>query len=156
MDCLPQVADVAAEKNFYFRMTDRYTQYICDTLSAYHEPNENHVPSLLGTATSNLSPVHGNNLGNAYQYPVCLSSLTFRHVSSNSHIQHAQLHVFFVFLHGIRYGKVGDETLEEKLNSMHETKLGFPCGLVDHALNMEIFVLNVQRPEIRYWRKLNR
>lgn len=66
---LPRVANVSAEKNFYPKMTDRYTQYIYDRSYVYPGPIDNHVPSLLGSATYNLSPAHGNYFGNAYQYP---------------------------------------------------------------------------------------
>ncbi|WOH01909.1 hypothetical protein DCAR_0521295 [Daucus carota subsp. sativus] len=67
--CVPRVANVAAEKIFYPRMTDRYTQYIYNRSYAYPAPTENHVPSHMGTATYHLSPAHGNYFGNAYQYP---------------------------------------------------------------------------------------
>lgn len=67
--CLPRVANVAAEKIFYPRMTDRYTQYIYNRSYAYPGPTENHVPSHMGTAAYHLSPAHGNYFGNAYQYP---------------------------------------------------------------------------------------
>ncbi len=64
----PRVTNVAADKNFYPRMTDRYpqTQWY-DRPYAYTGPADNHPPSFLPTATYNLSPSHGNYF-NGYQY----------------------------------------------------------------------------------------
>lgn len=63
--------NVAADKTFYARVTDRYPQYIYDrapTAYVYPGPTDNHGPSLLGSATYSLSPSHGNYFGNGYQY----------------------------------------------------------------------------------------
>lgn len=58
-----------ADKNFYGRVTDRYPQYMYDRQYMYPTPNDNHCPSLLGSAMYNMSPAaHGNYFGNAYQY----------------------------------------------------------------------------------------
>ncbi|CAK9309862.1 unnamed protein product [Citrullus colocynthis] len=58
-----------ADKNFYARVTDRYPQYMYDRPYMYPTPNDNHCPSLLGSAMYNMSPAaHGNYFGNAYQY----------------------------------------------------------------------------------------
>ncbi|KAK1353108.1 hypothetical protein POM88_052946 [Heracleum sosnowskyi] len=65
---VPRVTNVAAERNFYPRMTDRYPQYMYERPYAYTGPTDNHIPSLLGSATYNLSPAHGNYFGNGYQY----------------------------------------------------------------------------------------
>ncbi|XP_059626300.1 FRIGIDA-like protein 3 [Cornus florida] len=65
---VPRVTNVATDKNFYPRMTDRYPQYIYDRPYVYPGPTDNHVPSLLGSATYNLSPSHGNYFGNGFQY----------------------------------------------------------------------------------------
>ncbi|KAI3461784.1 hypothetical protein Pfo_018447 [Paulownia fortunei] len=64
----PRVANVATDKNFYGRMTERYPQYVYDRPYAYAGPTDHHVPSYVGTATYNFSPSHGNFFGNAYQY----------------------------------------------------------------------------------------
>ncbi|KAA8550515.1 hypothetical protein F0562_002199 [Nyssa sinensis] len=64
----PRVTNVATDKNYYPRMTDRYPQYIYDRPYVYTGPTDNHMPSLLGSATYNLSPSHGNYFGNGYQY----------------------------------------------------------------------------------------
>uniref|UniRef100_A0A5B7A4C6 FRIGIDA-like protein n=1 Tax=Davidia involucrata TaxID=16924 RepID=A0A5B7A4C6_DAVIN len=64
----PRVTNVATDKNFYARMTDRYTQYMYDRPYVYPGPTDNHIPSLLGSAAYNLSPSHGNYFGNGYQY----------------------------------------------------------------------------------------
>ncbi|KAA8543588.1 hypothetical protein F0562_021666 [Nyssa sinensis] len=64
----PRVTNVATDKNFYPRMTDRYPQYMYDRPYIYPGPTDNHVPSLLGSAAYNLSPSHGNYFGNGYQY----------------------------------------------------------------------------------------
>lgn len=63
-----RVTNVAAERNFYPRMTDRYPQYMYERPYAYTGPTDNHIPSLVGSATYNLSPAHGNYFGNSYQY----------------------------------------------------------------------------------------
>lgn len=65
---VPRVTNVAAERNFYPRMTDRYPHYMYERPYAYTGPTDNHIPSLLGSATYNLSPAHGNYFGNGYQY----------------------------------------------------------------------------------------
>ncbi|KAI3450147.1 hypothetical protein Pfo_006812 [Paulownia fortunei] len=64
----PRVANVATDKNFHGRMTDRYPQYIYERPYAYPGPPDHHVPSFLGAPTYNFSPTHGNFFGNAYQY----------------------------------------------------------------------------------------
>ncbi|KAJ9697535.1 hypothetical protein PVL29_009383 [Vitis rotundifolia] len=64
----PRATNVAADKTFYARVTDRYPQYIYDRPYVYPGPTDNHGPSLLGSATYNLSPSHGNYFGNGYQY----------------------------------------------------------------------------------------
>ncbi|XP_021274094.1 FRIGIDA-like protein 3 [Herrania umbratica] len=64
----PRVTNVAADKAFYPRITDRYPQYVYDRPYVYTGPADNHGPSLLGSATYNFSPSHGNYFGNGYQY----------------------------------------------------------------------------------------
>ncbi|GAV68385.1 Frigida domain-containing protein [Cephalotus follicularis] len=65
----PRVTNVVADKMFYPRVTDnRYPQYVYDRPYAYSAPADNHSPSLLGSATYNFSPSHGNYFGNGYQY----------------------------------------------------------------------------------------
>ncbi|XVE78223.1 hypothetical protein DITRI_Ditri13aG0127400 [Diplodiscus trichospermus] len=66
--CGPRVTNVAADKTFYPRVTDRYPQYVYDRPYVYPVPADNHAPSLLGSATYNFSPSHGNYFGNGYQY----------------------------------------------------------------------------------------
>ncbi|KAK4483004.1 hypothetical protein RD792_010180 [Penstemon davidsonii] len=64
-----RVPNVATDKNFYGRMTDRYPQqYIYDRPYGYPVPAEHHVPSFMGTPTYNFTPSHGNFFGNGYQY----------------------------------------------------------------------------------------
>ncbi|KAL1834956.1 hypothetical protein ACET3Z_004607 [Daucus carota] len=65
---VPRTANVAAERNFYPRMTDRYPQYVYDRPYAYTGPTDNHIQSVLGPASYNLSPAHGNYFANGYQY----------------------------------------------------------------------------------------
>ncbi|XP_065873078.1 FRIGIDA-like protein 3 [Euphorbia lathyris] len=65
--CGPRVTNIAADKTFYPRVTDRYPQYMYDRPYVYPSPTDNHVP-LMGSATYNFSPSHGNYFGNAYQY----------------------------------------------------------------------------------------
>lgn len=65
---VPRVTNVAVERNFYPRMTDRYPQYMYERPYAYTGPTDNHISSLLGSASYNLSPAHGNYFGNGYQY----------------------------------------------------------------------------------------
>lgn len=64
----PRATNVATDKTFYARVTDRYPQYIYDRPYVYPVSTDNHGPSLLGSATYNLSPSHGNYFGNGYQY----------------------------------------------------------------------------------------
>lgn len=65
----PRVANVAMDKNFYARMTDRYPQYMYDRAYVYPGPTDNHIPSLLGSAAYTLSPAgHGSFFGNGFQY----------------------------------------------------------------------------------------
>ncbi|KAK3011530.1 hypothetical protein RJ639_011570 [Escallonia herrerae] len=61
---VPRVTSVAADKNLYAR----YPPYMYDRQYAYAGPTDNHMPSLLGAATYNLAPAHGNYFGNGYQY----------------------------------------------------------------------------------------
>ncbi|MBA0605616.1 hypothetical protein Godav_018170 [Gossypium davidsonii] len=65
----PRVTNVAADKPFYSRTTDRYPQYVYDRPYVYSGPADNHGPSLLGSATYNFSPSHGNYFGYQYQVP---------------------------------------------------------------------------------------
>lgn len=65
----PRVTNVAADKPFYSRTTDRYPQYVYDRPYVYSGPADNHCPSLLGSATYNFSPSHGNYFGYQYQVP---------------------------------------------------------------------------------------
>ncbi|XP_022727623.1 FRIGIDA-like protein 3 isoform X2 [Durio zibethinus] len=64
----PRVTNVAADKTFYPRVPDRYPQYVYDRPYVYAGPADNHGPLLLGSATYNFSPSHGNYFGNGYQY----------------------------------------------------------------------------------------
>ncbi|XVF81331.1 hypothetical protein PTKIN_Ptkin15bG0147400 [Pterospermum kingtungense] len=64
----PRVANVAVDKTFYPRVTDRYPQYVYDRPYVYAAPADNHCPSLLGSATYNFSPSHGNYFANGYPY----------------------------------------------------------------------------------------
>ncbi|OMO59245.1 Frigida-like protein [Corchorus olitorius] len=65
----PRVTNIAADKTFYPRVPDRYPpQYVYDRPYVYAGPADNHGPSLLGSATYNFSPSHGNYFGNGYQY----------------------------------------------------------------------------------------
>ncbi|KAK8583074.1 hypothetical protein V6N13_021791 [Hibiscus sabdariffa] len=64
----PRVTNVAVDKTFYPRVTDRYVQYVYDRPYVYPGPADNHSHSLLGSATYNFSPNHGNYFGNGYQY----------------------------------------------------------------------------------------
>ncbi|MBA0757487.1 hypothetical protein Gotri_020585 [Gossypium trilobum] len=64
----PRVTNVAADKTFYPRVTDRYMQYVYDRPYVYPGPADNHSHSLLASATYNFSPSHGNYFGNGYQY----------------------------------------------------------------------------------------
>ncbi|XVE72647.1 hypothetical protein DITRI_Ditri11bG0054800 [Diplodiscus trichospermus] len=64
----PRVTNVAADKAFYPRVTDRYPQYVYERPYVYPGPADNHGLSLLGSATYNFSPSHGNYFGNGYQY----------------------------------------------------------------------------------------
>ncbi|KAK6145173.1 hypothetical protein DH2020_021993 [Rehmannia glutinosa] len=65
----PRASNVAADKNFYGRMSERYPQYVYDRPYAYPGPKDHHVPSYVGPPpTYNFSPSHGNFFGNAYQY----------------------------------------------------------------------------------------
>ncbi|GFZ13365.1 FRIGIDA-like protein [Actinidia rufa] len=64
----PRVTNAAADKNFYARMTDRYSQYMYDRPYVYPGPTDNHVPSLLGSAGYAMPPGHGNFFRNGFQY----------------------------------------------------------------------------------------
>ncbi|KAL8531392.1 hypothetical protein ACS0TY_008128 [Phlomoides rotata] len=67
----PRVANVAIDKNFHGRMSDRYPQYIYERpyAYAYPGPTDHHLPSFMGAAASyNLSPNQGNFFVNAYHY----------------------------------------------------------------------------------------
>ncbi|KAK8654084.1 hypothetical protein V6N13_128061 [Hibiscus sabdariffa] len=63
----PRVTNVAADKPFYSRVTDRYPQYVFDRPYVYPGPADNHNPALLGSVTYNFSPSHGNYFGYQYQ-----------------------------------------------------------------------------------------
>ncbi|GMI69206.1 hypothetical protein like AT5G48385 [Hibiscus trionum] len=65
----PRVTNVAADKPFYSRVTDRLPQYVYDRSYVYPGPAENHAPTLIGPATYNFSPSHGNYFGYQYQVP---------------------------------------------------------------------------------------
>lgn len=65
----PRITNTAADKTFYTRVTDRYPQYAYERSYIYqHGPTDSHGPSLLGSATYNMSPSHGNYFGNGFQY----------------------------------------------------------------------------------------
>ncbi|XP_024981929.1 FRIGIDA-like protein 3 [Cynara cardunculus var. scolymus] len=86
----PRNTNIAADKNFYPRMTNRYappTQSMYDTRPyGYPAAAENHIPlfiggvtcggavpeggvyPFLGGVTYNMGPNHGNYFGNGYQY----------------------------------------------------------------------------------------
>lgn len=64
----PRVANVAIDKNFHGRMSDRYPQYVYERPYAYTGPTDHHVPSFTGAASYNLSPNQGNFFVNAYHY----------------------------------------------------------------------------------------
>ncbi|XAR58797.1 hypothetical protein NMG60_11014342 [Bertholletia excelsa] len=63
----PRVSNVAADKSFYARATDRYPPYMYDRPYVYPGPTDHHVP-LLGSATYAMPPGHGNFFGNGFQY----------------------------------------------------------------------------------------
>nr|XP_016457743.1 PREDICTED: FRIGIDA-like protein 3 [Nicotiana tabacum] len=63
-----RVTNVATDKNFYARTTDRYPQYVYDRPYAYPVATDTHVPSFLGTTAYNVSHGHGNFFGNGYHY----------------------------------------------------------------------------------------
>ncbi|KAL5562253.1 hypothetical protein UlMin_032000 [Ulmus minor] len=66
---VPRVANVAANKTFYSGVADnRYPQYMYERPYVYPGPNDNHCPSLLGSATYGMSPSHANYFANGYQY----------------------------------------------------------------------------------------
>ncbi|KAK8639387.1 hypothetical protein V6N13_137771 [Hibiscus sabdariffa] len=56
----PRVTNVAADKTFYPRVSDRYVQYVYDRPYVYPGPADNHNNYLVGSATYNFSPNHGN------------------------------------------------------------------------------------------------
>ncbi|KAK4375016.1 hypothetical protein RND71_005693 [Anisodus tanguticus] len=64
----PRVTNVATDKNFYARVTDRYPQYVYDRPYAYPVATDTHVPSFMGTTAYNVSPGHVNFFGNGYHY----------------------------------------------------------------------------------------
>ncbi|XP_009342382.1 FRIGIDA-like protein 3 [Pyrus x bretschneideri] len=65
----PRVTNVVTDKTFYPRVADnRYPQYVYDRQFVYPGPADNHCPSLLGSATYNMSPAHGNYYATGYQY----------------------------------------------------------------------------------------
>lgn len=65
----PRVVNVAADKTFYPRVADnRYPQYMYERPYVYPGPNDNHCPTLMGSATYSISPGHGNYFANGYQY----------------------------------------------------------------------------------------
>uniref|UniRef100_A0A2P2KML0 FRIGIDA-like protein n=1 Tax=Rhizophora mucronata TaxID=61149 RepID=A0A2P2KML0_RHIMU len=66
--CAPRVTNNTADKTFYPRVADRYSQYVYDRQYVYPAPTDNHVPQLIGSAGYNFSLGHGNYFGNGYQY----------------------------------------------------------------------------------------
>ncbi|XP_038703958.1 FRIGIDA-like protein 3 [Tripterygium wilfordii] len=66
--CGPRVTNVPADMTFYPRVADRYPQYVYDRPYMYTATADNHIPSLMGSATYGFSPNHGNYFGNGYQY----------------------------------------------------------------------------------------
>lgn len=64
----PRVANIASDKNFHARTTDRYPQYVYERPYAYPGPSDHHVPSFMGAVTYSFAPSHGNFFGNGYQY----------------------------------------------------------------------------------------
>ncbi|KAE8676299.1 FRIGIDA-like protein 3 [Hibiscus syriacus] len=64
----PRVANIAADKTFYPRVTDMYPQYVYERPYVYPVPSDNHSIPVLGSATYNFPPSHGNYFGNGYQY----------------------------------------------------------------------------------------
>ncbi|KAF5726501.1 FRIGIDA-like protein isoform 1 [Tripterygium wilfordii] len=68
LGCAPRVTNVAADMAFYPRVAERYPQYVYDRTYMYTAPADNHIPSLMGSATYGFSPNHGNYFGNGYQY----------------------------------------------------------------------------------------
>lgn len=64
----PRVANVATDKNYHGRMTDRYPLYVYERPYAYPGPTDHHVPSFVGAASYNLSPNQGNFFVNPYHY----------------------------------------------------------------------------------------
>ncbi|MCD9559243.1 hypothetical protein HAX54_017101 [Datura stramonium] len=64
----PRVPNLATDKNFYARVTDRYPQYVYDRPYSYPVATDTHVPSCMGTTAYSISPGHGNFFGNGYHY----------------------------------------------------------------------------------------
>lgn len=64
----PRVTNIPSDKTSYARAADRYPQYVYDRPYMYPGPTDSHCPPLLGSATYNFSPSHGNYFGNGYQY----------------------------------------------------------------------------------------
>ncbi|KAK8611687.1 hypothetical protein V6N13_131733 [Hibiscus sabdariffa] len=56
----PRVTNIAVDKTFYPRVGDRYVQYVYDRPYVYPGPADNHSNYLVGYATYNFSPSHGN------------------------------------------------------------------------------------------------
>lgn len=67
---VPRATNLATDKNFYPRVADRYPQYVYDRPYVYPGPTDNRAPAIMGSATYNLSPGHGNYFGNGYQYQI--------------------------------------------------------------------------------------
>ncbi|RDX72082.1 FRIGIDA-like protein 3, partial [Mucuna pruriens] len=64
----PRVSNIPSDKTSYARVADRYPQYLYERSYMYPGPTDNHCPPLMGSATYNFSPNHGNYFGNGYQY----------------------------------------------------------------------------------------
>ncbi|XP_031121689.1 FRIGIDA-like protein 3 [Ipomoea triloba] len=62
-----RVANVATDKNFYARTTDRYPPCLYERQYAYTGPTDTHIPSFMATPAYNL-PGHGNFFANGYHY----------------------------------------------------------------------------------------
>ncbi|MED6176185.1 hypothetical protein PIB30_085679 [Stylosanthes scabra] len=64
----PRVSNFPSDKASYPRAVDRYPQYVFDRPYVYPVPTDNHCPPLVGSATYNFTPSHGNYFGNGYHY----------------------------------------------------------------------------------------
>ncbi|KAJ4843231.1 TPR repeat-containing protein zip4 [Turnera subulata] len=97
--CGPRVTNVAADKAFYPRVSDRYPQYVYDRPSyIYPVPTDNHVTPMMGSATYNFPPSPGNYFGNGYQYQTPIAEISTQDVlqpkqspkPDHQHQQHLQ------------------------------------------------------------------